>query len=339
MPIREVNGQLIAFSPNKTEEEINASIDYWNTVTPKNPDMTFAKGFNDVQSIIYRQYEKQFLNTDDEEKKQWFEENTKEFGQQVGYYDSIALEKYYDTVSKKRPLTEEEQETRAAMKLTRTEFENDMYNAYDNEDGDITEVHKKYGYTPEDISILDGLVAAAENPMYTLGTLSGMAIKDPELFLLNLLRIPAGVAKASNTLMTTARLANRVKPQYMKRFESLLGRGVEGATYGAVYEGLYDLTFKGSIDPDNVEKGAAMGALLGTAFGAIAPGTKGYITDKIASVKAQRNMETGKSRFSYKTQDIEGETPRVFSARPEKVKTATQTVDEITPKKVPESIE
>ena len=280
---------LVALDPNKSEEEQQASIDYWKTVTPRQKDLTFATGFTDNQSIIYRQFEQQFLNTDDENKRQWFEDQAKEFGQQVGYYDSIALEGYYNKVSKSRELNEEEQQMRSSNMATMQEFQKDMYHAYENKSGDTTDVQKKYGYSPEDIDILDGLVMMAQNPSYTIGSLTSIVVKDPELLLLSYLRIPQAVARTNQAIINTTRLATKIKPAYVQRFESMAGRGTEGAAYGATYEALYDVTFKGHVDPDNIERGAAAGFLLGTAFGAVTKTPSGsWFTNRLGSKKAQK---------------------------------------------------
>ena len=297
---------LVALDPNKSEEEQQASIDYWKTVTPRQKDLTFATGFTDNQSIIYRQFEQQFLNTDDENKRQWFEDQAKEFGQQVGYYDSIALEGYYNKVSKSRELNEEEQQMRSSNMATMQEFQKDMYHAYENKSGDTTDVQKKYGYSPEDIDILDGLVMMAQNPSYTIGSLTSMVVKDPELLLLSYLRIPQAVARTNQAIINTTRLATKIKPAYVQRFESMAGRGTEGAAYGATYEALYDVTFKGHVDPDNIERGAAAGFLLGTAFGAVTKTPSGsWFTNRLGSKKAQKNIESGKSKIKSETKDGE----------------------------------
>jgi len=320
---------LVALDPNKSEEEQQATIDYWKTITPRQKELTFATGFTDNQSIIYRQFEQKFLNTEDESKRQWFEDQTKEFGQQVGYYDSIALESYYETVAKSRNLSEEEEQLRSSNMATMQEFQKDMYSAYENRSGDTTELQQKYGYTPEDIDILDGLTMMAQNPSYTIGSLTSMVVKDPELLLLGYLRIPQAIARSSQAIMNTTRLATKIKPAYVQRFESMAGRGAEGAAFGMTYEALHDLTFKGKIDPDNVERGAAAGALLGTAFGAISKTASGsWLTDRIGSKKAARNIESGKSKIKSEIKD--GKT--VFKTQAEKEIVPDKEVITTTPK-------
>jgi len=295
---------LVALDPNKSEEEQQASIDYWKTVTPRQKELTFATGFTDNQSIIYRQFEQKFLNTEDESKRQWFEDQAKEFGQQVGYYDSIALEGYYDKIAGARDLSEDEEQMRSSNMATMQEFQKDMYQAYENRSGDTTDVQKKYGYTAEDIDILDGLTMMAQNPSYTIGSLTSMVVKDPELLLLSYLRIPQAIARTNQAIMNTTRLATKIKPAYVQRFESMVGRGGEGAAYGVTYEALHDITYKGYIDPDNIERGAAAGFLLGTAFGAVTKTPSGsWLTNRLGSKKAAKNIEGGKSKIKSETKD------------------------------------
>jgi len=295
----------LTFDPNKTEEEKAATVEYWKATTPENVELDFTRGWNDVESIAYRAFEKHFLNTEEEEKNQWFESQIKAIGESVGFTDSLALENYYSKIKKSRELTEEEQETRAANMAVMTEFKNDMFSAYENNSGDITDVQKKYGYDPEDMGIWNGLKQMAANPSYTLGSLGAMIVKDPELLLLGYLGIPARVAMANKKMMQMANLATKIKPQYIKRFETTLGRGIEGATYGATYEALHDLTFNGHIKQENVERGAAMGALFGSAFGAVTSVSKGYLTDKLHSKNAQKRMWDGESIFENVIKDGE----------------------------------
>jgi hypothetical protein len=295
---------LVALDPNKSEEEQQATIDYWKTITPRQKELTFATGFTDNQSIIYRQFEQKFLNTEDESKRQWFEDQAKEFGQQVGYYDSIALEGYYDKIAGARDLSEDEEQMRSSNMATMQEFQKDMYQAYENRSGDTTDVQKKYGYTAEDIDILDGLTMMAQNPSYTIGSLTSMVVKDPELLLLSYLRIPQAIARTNQAIMNTTRLATKIKPAYVQRFESMVGRGGEGAAYGVTYEALHDITYKGYIDPDNIERGAAAGFLLGTAFGAVTKTPSGsWLTNRLGSKKAAKNIEGGKSKIKSETKD------------------------------------
>ena len=211
---------LIHIDSNKSKDEQQATIDYWKSITPKQKELTFATGFSDVQSIIWRAGETIF-NTDDEEKNKWFKDQVKEFGQNVGYYDSLALEKYYSDVVDARPLTKEEEITRAGNMALMQEFQRDMYEAYDNRSGDTTGVQKKYGYSPEDISVLDGLVTMMQNPGYSAGMLTGMIVKDPELILIDLLRIPEMAARGINAARAAAgtiKAAGKVRPKYVKRF-------------------------------------------------------------------------------------------------------------------------
>ena len=303
----------LAFDDNKSPEQVAAEKQYWQQTTPQPREegviASPVAGFSDVDSIIWNAFEDKFLLTDDEEKRKWFKYNMEQFGSSIGYTDSIALENYYSTLEKSQPLTEEEKESRAANNATMREFENDMYDAYDNKNQDITEVQKKYGYTPDDVDVIDGIIEMAKNPGYTLGALAGMVVKDPELLLISYLRIPGMIEKGTQAALKAqkmAKLAKNVKPQYIKRFESILGRGLEGATYGAAYEGLHDLTFKGYLDGDNVRKGAAMGGLLGTFFGAV--NKTGYETgpsviQKMLSKKAESDLSKGQGPVRMKYGD------------------------------------
>ena len=94
---------LLTIDDNLSEQEIQANIDYRRSITPKNPERTFASGFGDTQSMIYRWWQK--LNDEENERGRWLEDNVKEWGQHIGYYDSIALESYYGDVTQARELT------------------------------------------------------------------------------------------------------------------------------------------------------------------------------------------------------------------------------------------
>jgi len=320
----------ITFDPNKTKQEKEDTIAYWKATTPKNIRLDFAKGWNDVESIAYRAFEKAFLNTEEEEKNQWFETQIKNIGDIVGFTDSIALENYYTKIKKSRELTKDEQKTRESNMAVMTEFKNDMFYAYENNSGDVTEVQKKYGYDPEDVSVWDGLQDMIENPEYTIGSLAAMLAKDPELLLLGYLGVPARIAAANKKLMQMANLATKIKPKYIKRFENTLGRGVEGAAYGVTYEALHDLTFNGHINPDNVERGAAMGALMGSAFGAVTNVSKGPLLDRLNSRKAQQKMWDGES--SFENVIINGES--VIRPKPPLIDRPTKTGEPLQPPKV-----
>ena len=291
---------LITYDDKLSEEEIQANIDYRRAITPKYEKQTFATGFNDTQSMIYRWWQK--LSDEENEEGRWLEDNTKNWAQNIGYYDSIALEAYYAEIANARQLNGTEMSDRQVNREFIAEFKEDMSDAYNNRNGDITEVQKKYGYTPEDVSVLDGLVAMMQNPSASLGALTGMAVKDPELLLINFLRIPKIVAQGTEMARKTVTAATRMQPQYVKklgramtsaRTANMVGRGAEGATYGGVYEALHDLTFKGEIDPKNIKTGASMGFLLGTAFGAITPlSSNSWFVDRVGSKNAEKKWNS-----------------------------------------------
>ena len=163
---------LITIDDKLSEKEIQANINYQRSITPKYKEQTFGDGFNDTQSMIYRWWQK--LNDENNEKGRWLKDNTKEWGQHVGYYDSIALEAYYAELSNARALNGTEASDREVNREMLAQFKTDMYYAYDNNGGDITEVQKKYGYTPEDIGVIDGLMMMMQNPTYTAGAFAGM---------------------------------------------------------------------------------------------------------------------------------------------------------------------
>ena len=273
---------FVAISSQKSPEERDATLDYYRNIAPKYQELGgFGSGFNDTQSIIFRAWEN-INKTDDEEKNTWFREEVESWGGMVGYTDSQALQQYHRELEKLRPLTEVEEADKAANFTTMQQFEADMYDAYENENGDISEVQRKYGYEEEELGVLNGLAAFAKlawsNPAYMAGSVTGMVVKDPELLLLGLLRIPALAAQGTTRAVQLASLALRVQPKYVKtmskaiqgqRGRAIIGRGVEGATYGGVYEALHDLTFKGHIKKENLERGIALGSLLGSAFGGL----------------------------------------------------------------------
>ena len=291
---------LITVDDKLTEEEIQANIEYIRSIQPKYGKATFADGFNDTQSMIYRWWQK--LSDEENERGRWLEDNVKQWGQHIGYYDSIALEAYYSEISANRNLTSTEQADREGNKEMIAEFKEDMYSVYDNNSGDVTEVQKKYGYTPEDIGVIDGLMSMMENPAATAGSFAGMLVKDPEMLLINWLRIPSAVAKGTESARKTITQATRIQPKYVRRMSAVLGnkrvqagvgRGIEGSVYGGVYEALHDLTFKGEIDPENLKKGASMGFLLGTAFGAITKSTSNsWFVDRVGSKNAEKKWHS-----------------------------------------------
>jgi len=311
-----INGiGFVAIDANKTEAEKQATIEYYKEIAPKYKEIAkgfagLAEGFSDTQSMIYRWGEK-LVQTDDEEKNVWYQEQIKEWGQMVGIYDSIALAKYYEDLSKHRKLTTGEEADNEANTTVMNQFKSDMFYAYDNRQGDISEVQKKYGYEVEELTVLQGLGAFADmfkdNTAYAFGALGGMIAKDPELLLLAYLRIPALAAQGSARAVQLAAQAVRMQPKYVQtlgkfmqnsRIQAGIGRGVEGATYGGVYEALHDLTFKGHIEPENVKRGLALGSLIGTAFGGISGkvGNKNWFVSKTGSEAAAKRLEPPKGK-------------------------------------------
>jgi len=307
---------IVGISSKKSADERDATIKYYKEIAPKYEDLNgFFGGFNETKSMIFRWGQK-LSSTQDEEKNRWFNEQVELWGEAVGYYDSLSLEKYHEDMELLRPLTELEEADREANNAIMKSFQVDMYDAYDNASGDISDVQQKYGYTPEDIGTLSSLwefaKMAVNEPSYTLGTVAGMVIKDPELLLLSALRVPGATgatmgkfAAATNRALATknAQTINgvlAVQPTYMKSFANMIGaqrskaavgRGLEGAMYGGVYEALHDLTFNGHIKGENVERGIAFGALLGTGFGAISKSTgKSWLRDKSESSQALKNI-------------------------------------------------
>ena len=305
---------FVAISSYKSPEERDATLDYYRNIAPKYQELGgFKEGFNDTQSIVFRAWENLF-KTEDEEKNTWFKEEVAEWGQMVGYTDSQALQQYHRELEKLRPLTEVEQADKEANFSVMQKFETDMYDAYDNENGDISEVQRKYGYEEEELGVLNGLAAFAklawQDPAYMAGSVVGMVAKDPELLLLGLLRIPALAAQGTTRAVQLASLALRVQPKYVQtmskaiqgqRGRAIIGRGVEGATYGGVYEALHDLTFKGHIKKENLERGVALGSLLGSAFGGLSKniGKESWLLNRQTSLNAEKNI----AQLKYSLQD------------------------------------
>ena len=334
MASRYINGiGLVTVSPKKSSEEIVATLDYYQNIAPKYQELGgFSSGFNDTQSIIYRWWEN-IHKTEDEEKDTWFKQEVEEWGQMVGYTDSQALSKYYDEIEKIRSLTSKEASDRDANHGVMVNFQADMYDAYDNHDGDISEVQKKYGYEEEELGVLNGLYEfgklAVTEPTYMLGSLAGMIAKDPELLLLGMLRIPAMAAQATTRAAQLASMAIKIQPKYVQslskaiqgnRGRAVIGRGAEGATYAGTYEALHDLTFKGHIKKENVERGLALGALLGSAFGAVSKSTggKSWLLARQGSLNAEKQMAQLKYSLHdpnlkwRKAETIEGESVLSF---------------------------
>lgn len=300
----------VSIDSNKSEAQKQATIKYYKEVAPKYKGMGgFWAGDADIKSQIYRWGQK-LSGTEDEEKNRWFQEQVEEWGNMIGIYDSIALAKYYEDIAKEGELTKGEQADAEANMAVLNEFKKDMYFAYDNNEKDISQVQQKYGYEPEELSVLEGLGAfydmATTNPMYTLGSLFGMLRKDPQYLLLSYLRIPKMASGMTTTAVNMAAKASMMQPKYVQkvgrfmqnsRVQAGVGRGVEGATYGGVYEALHDLTFKGHIDPQNVKRGLALGALVGTAFGGIAGsiGNKSWMVSKVSSEQAAQRLAKPKA--------------------------------------------
>ena len=295
---------IVAIDSNKSHAEKMATIKYYEEIAPKYESLGgFFGGINDSKSMIFRWGQK-LSGTKDEEKNRWFNDQVEQWGEAVGYYDSVALEKYHEDIEKLRPLMELEEADREANNAIMKSFQRDMYDAYDNKEGDISDVQQKYGYTPEDIGTLSSLwefaKMAVNEPTYTLGTVTGMVIKDPELLLLSALRVPGATGGVMAKFSNAANRAIGIQPTYTKSFVNMIGaqrtkaavgRGLEGAMYGGTYEALHDLTFNGHIKRENVERGIAFGALLGTGFGAISKSTgKSWIRDKAESSQALKNI-------------------------------------------------
>ena len=307
---------IVAIDSNKSAQQRDTTIQYYRDIAPKYEDLGgFFGGFGDTKSMIFRWGQK-LAGTADEEKTRWFGEQVEQWGNQIGYYDSIALEKYHQDMEKLRPLDELEQADREANNAIMKAFQADMYDAYDNKEGDISDVQQRYGYSAEDLGTLSSLwefaKMAVNEPTYTLGSVAGMVLKDPELLLLSLLRVPGstGATMSKFTAAANRALATKnagtvggalvVQPTYMKSFVNMVGaqrtkaavgRGLEGAMYGGTYEALHDLTFNGHIKAENVERGIAFGALLGTGFGAISKNTgKSWLRDKAESSQALKNI-------------------------------------------------
>ena len=297
---------FVAVDSNKSPEDIAATLDYYRNIAPQYKALGgFEQGFDDVKSIAYEAWMK--LNrTDDENKNIWMKREIEEWGQQVGFTDSMQLEQYHREIEKLRELNEQEKADRVANLAMMENFKADMYGAYDNANGDISDVQQKYGYDEESLGILDSLGAMGKmlvtDTGYMAGQISGMLLKDPELLLLGALRIPAMAGQVSARMAQLATGALRVQPKYVtglskaiqsQRGRAVIGRGVEGAAYGGTYEALHDLTFKGHIDAENLERGVALGTLLGSAFGGLSKstGAKSWFLNKQTSANAAKNIQ------------------------------------------------
>lgn len=307
---------FVAVSSSKSPEERDATFQYYEDIAPQYNELGgFQQGFDDVHSIAYEAW-KQVNRTDDENKNAWMEREVEEWGGLVGFTDSIALEEYFKKIENLRPLNDTEKSDRQSNILSMENFKADMYNAYDNEDGDISDVQQKYGYDEEELGILGGLAAMGKmlftDTGYMGGQITGMVAKDPEMLLLGLFRIPAMAGQLTARATQMATMAMKVQPKYVQglskaiqsnRSRAAIGRGVEGAVYGGVYEALHDLTFNGHIKKENVERGIALGALLGTAFGGISGnvGKSSWLVSKTGSETVAKKMQQAKNNVKNKS--------------------------------------
>ena len=255
-------------------------------------------------------------------KRRWLERNMEEWGQYMGWTDSIALEKYYETLEKSGILDDDEKADKIANRTILDSIEDDMSLAYENTwlkgDGnfDVSDVQKKYGYDEEELDTLQSMKAAwdfaVENPQAMAGQIVGMGLADPELFLINFARIPAVVTRGAQAGQNLARVALNIKPKYYQSFEKMsrgqrvgygtMGRGVEGAVYGGVYEGMRGLTMDGHINSQDVKTGAALGTLMGTAFGGITGNigkdvSKNWMLNKTGSARVKEQFKIIKGQL------------------------------------------
>ena len=305
---------FVAISNNKSPEEIEATFQYYENVAPQYAELGgFKQGFDDVHSIAYEGWKK--LNrSEDENKNAWMERQVEEWGGMVGFTDSVNLEEYYKQIENIRALTEIEEGDRQANMSAMENFKGDMYDAYDNESGDISDVQSKYGYDVEQLGVLNGLAEmgkmAFTDTGYLAGSVTGMIAKDPELLLLGAFRIPAMAGQLTARATQLATMALKVQPKYVQglskaiqsqRGRAAIGRGVEGGVYGGVYEALHDLTFDGHIQAENLERGIALGTLLGTAFGGLSKNTgkQSWLLNKMTSENAAKNIQ----QLKYSLQD------------------------------------
>jgi hypothetical protein len=98
-----------------------------------------------------------------------------------------------------------------------------------------------------------------------------------------------------------AQAAIKIQPKYVlglsramqsNRSRAVVGRAAEGAAYAGTYEALHDLTFNGHIKKENLERGLALGALLGSAFGAVtkSTGARSWLLSKQGSLNAEKRL-------------------------------------------------
>lgn len=340
---------LVHVAGGKSPVERDATIQYFLDTAPKYQELGFfgdiASTFGEMLegSSIYRSYLDRLtpslqrdavLDTDEEfeerikegqelqdsHKRRWLEDNMSEWGNAIGWYDSVALEEYYNTIAKSRNLKPEEEADRIANNSMLEAIHDDMDIAYENTwlrgngNFDVSDVQKKYGYEEEDLNVLQTLKAAwdyaTDRPGAFIGSLAGMVVADPQLLAINFLRIPAVVTRSAQAGQNLVRAGLGIKPKYYQSFEKMskaqklgygaLGRGVEGAVYGGVYEGMRDLTFKGHIDRNNLQNGMAMGALFGTAFGGVTGHlgkdiSRNWMLNKTGSARMRENFNKIKS--------------------------------------------
>ena len=162
-------------------------------------------------------------------KARWKQDQMAEWGQYVGWYDSIALEKYYETLDKAGELSDADEADRIANSTMLDAIEHDIENAYDNiwlgKGGgwDVSDVQKKYRFEEEDLTTLQSLKQAwdfaTENPLYMIGALGGMIVKDPEILAINYLRIPAIVGRGMQGAQNLARAALGIQPKFYKAWK------------------------------------------------------------------------------------------------------------------------
>ena len=214
----------VAIDSNKSEAQKQATIKYYQEVAPKYKEVD-DNFFNGVvngapKSQIY-EWGKKLTTTDDETRDRWFQGQIEEWGNMVGIYDSIALEKYYQDIAKEGKLTKGELADKEANLSVLNKFKQDMIFAYDNNEKDISEVQQKYGYNPEEIGVMEGLSAMGnqfiDKPFYSLGQVAGMVVKDPQYLLLSYFRIPKMASGLSQSAAQMAAQAARIQPKYVQQ--------------------------------------------------------------------------------------------------------------------------
>ena len=117
---------IVGISSKKSADERDATIKYYKEIAPKYEDLNgFFGGFNETKSMIFRWGQK-LSSTQDEEKNRWFNEQVELWGEAVGYYDSLSLEKYHEDMELLRPLTELEEADREANNAIMKSFQVDI---------------------------------------------------------------------------------------------------------------------------------------------------------------------------------------------------------------------